>query len=72
MRNVVIDQDLRSTPVSGHLTQKHHSVKDMEFSVIHWMGNDTKPDHTPARTSQELYYIWLLPTLVPAGINVFV
>ena len=59
------------TPVSRHFTQQNHSVKDMEFSIIHWLGNATKSDMTPARRSQELYYIWLLPSLVPIGINVF-
>ena len=71
-RSVLIDDENRSTPVSRHYSQKNHSVKDMEFSVLHWMGNETKSDATPRRRSQELYYIWLLPTLAPAGINVFV
>ena len=71
-RSVLIEDENRSTPVSRHYSQKNHSVKDMEFSVLHWMGNETKSDATPRRRSQELYYIWLLPTLAPAGINVFV
>ena len=71
MRSVQVDNG-KSTPVSRHFTLPNHSVKDMEFSVIHWMGNELKSDSTPARRSQELYYIWLLPTLAPAGINQFV
>ena len=71
-RSIALDQELRSTPVSRHFTQNNHSVKDMEFSILHWMGNSNTPDSTPSRRSQELYYIWLLPTLAPAGINVFV
>ena len=57
--------------MSRHFTQKDHSVKDMEFAIIHWMGNATQPYPTSAHKSQETYYIWLLPTLAPAGINIF-
>ena len=71
IRSVQLDQEQKSTPVSRHFTQKDHSVKDVEFAIIHWMGNATKPDPTPAGRSQEMYYIWLLPTLAPAGINIF-
>ena len=70
-RSVIADQENRHTPVSRHFSQHNHGVKDMEFSIIHWMGSPDKSDNTPARRSQELYYIWLLPTLAPAGINIF-
>ena len=68
IRSVLVDQEQKSTPVStSHFTQPGHSVKHMQFAIIHWMGNATQPDPTPARRSQEMYYIWLLPTLSPAG-----
>ena len=62
----------KSTPVSRHFSQKDHSVKHMEFSILHWMGDPINPNTTNRRRSQELYYIWAFPTLHPAGINMFV
>ena len=43
-----------------------------EFPVLHWMGNNNKPNDTAGRGGQELFYIWAFPTLHPAGINKFV
>ena len=54
------------------ISQKDHSVKHMEFSILHWMGDPINPNTTNRRRSQELYYIWAFPTLHPAGINMFV
>ena len=62
----------KATPVSRHFTQKNHSVKHMEFSILHWMGDPTSPNATTRRRRQELYYIWAFPTLHPACINMFV
>ena len=60
------------TPVSRHFTQKNHSRKHMEFSILHWMGDPTSPNATTRHRYQEVHYIWAFPTLHPAGINMFV
>ena len=65
-------QPEKSTPVSRHFTQKNHSVKNMEFSIVQWMGDPTSPNATTRHRHQELYFIWAFPTLHPAGINMFV
>ena len=65
-------QSEKSTPVSRHFTQNNHSVRNMEFSTFHWMGDPTSPNASTKRKSQELYYIWIFPTLHPTGINMFV
>ena len=62
----------KATPVSRHFTQKNHSVKNMELSILQWMGDPTSPNATTRRRRRELYYIWAFPTLHPAGINMFV
>ena len=62
----------KATPVSRHFTQKNHSVRNMEFSILQWMGDPSSPNATTRRRRQELYYIWAFPTLHPAGINMFV
>ena len=62
----------KSTPVSRHFTQKNHSVRNMEFCILQWMGDPTSPNATTRRRRQELYFIWAFPTLHPAGINMFV
>ena len=36
----------KSTPVSRHFSQKDHSVKHMEFSILHWMGDPINPNTT--------------------------
>ena len=61
-----------STPVARHFSNHGHSARNMEFSVLHWMGSDSDPNDTVGRRDQELFYIWAFPTLQPAGINVFV
>ena len=53
----------KSTPVSRHFTQKNHSVRNMEFSILQWMGDPTSPNATTRRRRQELYFIWAFPTL---------
>ena len=65
---------LNSTPVSRHFTQPKHSVKNMEFSIVQWMGWGwtTNPDSSTKRKRQELFYIWAFPTLHSMGINIFV
>ena len=50
----------------------NHTVRNMEFSVLHWMGIDTNPNSTKCHRDQELFYIWAFPILHPAGINIFV
>ena len=65
-------QPEKATPVSMHFTEKNHSVKNMEFSILLWMGDPTSPNATTRRRCQELYYIWAFPTLHPAGINLFI
>ena len=62
----------KATPVSRHFTQKNHSVKSMEFSIVQWMGDPSSPNATTRHRRQELYFIWAFPTLHPAGINMFV
>ena len=62
----------KATPVSRHFTQKNHSVKSMEFSIVQWIVDPTSPNATTRRRRQELYFIWAFPTLHPAGINMFV
>ena len=62
----------KATPVSRHFSQNRHSVRNMEFSIMQWMGDPTSPNATNRRKRQELYYIWAFPTLHPAGINMFV
>ena len=37
-RSVQKFNDLNSTPVSRHFTQPKHSVRNMEFSIVQWMG----------------------------------
>ena len=71
MRSATVEKLKDSTPVSRHFTQKNHSVKNMEFSIIHWLGTQLSPDSTKYCRDQELYYIWEIPNLSPAGINVF-
>ena len=63
---------LNSTSVSRHFTQPKLSVKNMEFSIVQWMGGDNNPDSSTKRKRQELFYIWAFPTLHPMGINIFV
>ena len=50
-------QPEKSTPVSRHCSQKNHSVRNMEFSILHWMGDPSSPNASSRRTSQELYHI---------------
>ena len=64
--------DLNSTPVSRHFTQLKHSVRNMEFSIVQWMGEENNPNSSSKRKRQELFYIWAFPTLHPTGINIFV
>ena len=59
----------KATPVSRHFTQKNHSVRNKEFSILHWMGDPTSPNAKIRCRRQELCYIWAFPTLHPAGIN---
>ena len=56
-------QSEKSTPVSRHFTQNNHSVKNMEFSIFHWMGDPTSPNastkckshsHTPPNRHQHV------------------
>ena len=72
LRSVTIKNNSNPTPVARHFTLPQHSAKHMEFSIIHWLGNDNNPDATKLRRDKELFYIWALPSLTPAGINVFV
>ena len=65
-------QSEKSTPVCRHFTQNNHSVRNMEFSIFHRMGDPTIPNASTKYKSQELYYIWAFPTLQPTGINMFV
>ena len=65
-------QQDKSTPVSRHFSQNNHSVRNIEFSIHHWMGDPTSPNSSSRCKAQELYYIWAFPTLHPAGINMFV
>ena len=55
-----------SIPVSRHFSGNNHSVKNMEFSVLHWMGNDTNPNSTKSHRGQGLFYIWAFPTPTPS------
>ena len=71
-RSVQKFNDLNSTPVSRHFTQPKHSVRNMEFSIVQWMGEENNPDSSTKRKRQELFYIWAFPTLHPTGINIFV
>ena len=61
-----------STPVSRHFTTENHSHKDMRFSVVQWLGNETGPDITSTRRKHELRHIWDIPTIAPIGINQYV
>ena len=63
---------MREAVTAQMFTQPQHSAKHMEFSIIHWLGNDNNPDATKLSRDKELYYIWALPSLTPAGINVLV
>ena len=54
-----------NTPASG-------TPVNMEFSVLHRMGDSHNPNDTAGRRGQKLFYIWEFPTLHPAGINMFV
>ena len=63
---------INSTPVSKHFTQPKHSVRNMEFSIVQWMGEKNSPDSSTKRKRKELFYIWAFPTLHPMGINIFV
>ena len=63
---------INSTPVSRHFTQPKHSVRNMEFSIVQWMGEENNPDSSTKCKRQELFYIWAFPTPHPMGINIFV
>ena len=71
-RSVLNKKLHNSTPVSGHFSSPKHSCKNMEFSVLHRMRDDSYPDDTKGCRGHELFYIWAFPTLHPADINIFV
>ena len=50
-------QGEKATPVSRHFTQKNHSVKNMELSILQWMGDPTSPNATTRCRRRELYYL---------------
>ena len=60
------------TPVSKHFSTKNHSYKNMQFSVIQWLGNENNPNMTVKRKAVENSYIWNIPTVAPIGINQFI
>ena len=63
MRSVIVVKNSDPTPVARHFTLPNHSVKNIEFSIIHWLGCDMNPDATRILIEKELYYIWALPSL---------
>ena len=71
-RSVTNKKLYQSTPVSRRFSSPNHSMKNMEFSVLHRMEDRNNPNNTKGRRGQELFYIWAFPTLHPAGINIFV
>ena len=47
----------KATPVSRHFTQKNHSVKNMEFSILQWMGIQ-QVQMPPTGTGAKNYFIF--------------
>ena len=58
----------KSTPASRHFTQNNHSVRNMEFSIFHWMGIQ-KAQMPPLYAKAKNYIIF---GHHPTGINMFV
>ena len=51
-------QTEKSTPVSRHFLQNQHSVKNMEFSIFHWMGDPKSPKcHLRAQKQRIILYL---------------
>ena len=61
-------QPEKSTPVSGHFLQKKHSVRNMEFIILHWM----KPKCLLKVQTPGIILYLAIPYLHPAGISIFV
>ena len=60
----------KSTSLSRHFCQLDHIVMHIQFSVIHWLGNNSPDkDMTQICRRKELYYIWAANAVFPSGIN---
>ena len=46
---------INSTPVCRHFTQPKHSVRNMEFSIVQWMGEENNPDSSTKHKRTELF-----------------
>ena len=65
-------KETRITPVSKHFTEKGHSVRDMQFSLLEWCSlkyNTPKSEH---RKMREKWWMWNIGAIHPIGINQFI
>jgi hypothetical protein len=66
----ITKQDPKQTPVSRHFHQAHHSINDLEFTIIedcNLLNCTNNPDDL--RKRRELFWIWALKMVYPHGIN---
>jgi hypothetical protein len=58
------------TPVSDHFSKNGHNYKDISFQVIERCHNlNNSSDTSQCRKRREMYWIWLLKTVTPLGLN---
>ena len=62
----------RITPVSKHFTEKGHSVKDMQFSVLEWCSLKYHKPDSNHRKMREKWWMWNIGAIHPIGINQFI
>ena len=65
-------KETRITPVSKHFTEKGHSVREMQFSLLEWCSlkyNTPKSEH---RKMREKWWMWNIGAIHPIGINQFI
>jgi hypothetical protein len=59
-----------TTPVSTHFSTNQHTHRDLVFQVIERCPSLSDTEETSrSRKRKELFWIWLLRTITPAGIN---
>jgi hypothetical protein len=58
------------TPVSDHFSRNGHNYKDISFQVIERCHNlNNASDTSQSRKRREMYWMWLLKTVTPLGLN---
>jgi tripartite motif-containing protein 2/3 len=58
------------TPVSSHFSTSGHTFRDLRFQVIERCHTASDTTQTAvSRKRRELFWIWELKTITPAGIN---